>query len=61
VKGRSRRLQDNLALIPLVSISSLTFMKKRIDTRRVGAIFVGLFLTHLTECHANLRVGDTNI
>jgi hypothetical protein len=30
------------------------------DTRRVEAIFVGLFLTHLTQCHANLRGWDTN-
>ena len=45
------RLQDNLALIPLESNSSLTLMRED-DTRKVGAIFVGLFLTqtHTMPC-----------
>ena len=45
------RLQDNLALIPIDGRFSLSIDRED-DTVRVGAIFVGLFLT---QCHANLR------
>ena len=46
------RLQDNLALIPLDSFFRLTLIEREDDTRRVGAIFVGLFLTLYTHCHS---------
>jgi hypothetical protein len=35
-----------------VSCFRLALIEREDDTRRVGAIFVGLFLT---QCHANLR------
>jgi hypothetical protein len=37
----------------LIVVSDLLSLRDD-DTRRVDAIFVGLFLTHLTQCHANL-------
>ena len=49
------KLQDNLALIPLDSFFRLTLIEREDDIRRVGAIFVGLFLTLYTHCDANLR------
>ena len=49
------RLQETVALIPLDSFFRLTLIESEDDTRRVGAIFVGLFLTLYTHCHAKLR------
>jgi hypothetical protein len=49
------RLQDNLALIPIVSRGTLTLIKRM--TLWVGAIF--LFISsNTTQCHIHLRVGD---
>jgi hypothetical protein len=42
------RLQDNLALIPLVSISSLTFMKKRMTLGELGQ-FSLVYFTHISH------------
>lgn len=39
------RLQEKLALIPLVSFFTLTLIGREDDTWRVGAIFVG-FISH---------------
>lgn len=45
------RLQDNLALIPLVSISSLTFMKKRMTLGELEQ-FSLVYFTHIShKCH----------
>ena len=55
------KLQDNLALIPLDSFFRVTLMEREDDTRRVGAIFVGLFLTLYTHCHTNLRGWGYNL
>jgi hypothetical protein len=37
------------------SFFRLTLIESEDDTRRVGAIFVGLFLKLYTHCHAKLR------
>jgi hypothetical protein len=54
------RLQDNLALIPLISISSLTLMK-RMTLGELGQFSLVYFLHISHNAMTNLRVEDTDI
>jgi hypothetical protein len=60
------RLQDSLALIPIVSSGTRTLINckqrdsnsHREDDTTSWCNFL-LFLTHYSKCHTHLRVGDT--
>jgi hypothetical protein len=50
------RLQDSLAVIPIVSNETRTLMERM--TLRVGAIFF-VYSSHNIQCHTYVRVGNT--